>query len=219
MNKNIVFSVVFSLLSAFSAVLIYDIYVNPHKVVWEKIEKANFVRENEVLLNGKFNKVFEASKPDDFIETAKKGVESVVFIRTSKKIKAKINDFHPEFYRSSGSGVIISSDGLIVSNHHVIEDADDVEVEFILNDEVQKFNAEIVQSDKVNDLAIIKIVDVNFDGVKELPYNFTTRSVDVATEIFVLGYPMALTLMVGANSAPKDFTKPSTPDFAAATLA
>lgn len=98
-------------------------------------------------------------------------------------------------WAGNGSGIIISKAGHIITNHHVIEDADDVEVEFILNDEVQKFNAEIVQSDKVNDLAIIKIVDVNFDGVKELPYNFTTRSVDVATEIFVLGYPMALTLM------------------------
>ena len=36
----------------------------------------------------------------------------------------------------------------------------------------QKFNAEIVQVDKVNDLAIIKIVDMNFDGVDDLPYDF-----------------------------------------------
>tara|TARA_B110000444_G_scaffold166908_1_gene155955 strand:+ start:499 stop:1689 length:1191 start_codon:yes stop_codon:yes gene_type:complete len=98
-------------------------------------------------------------------------------------------------WAGNGSGIIISKSGYIITNHHVIDDADDIEVEFILDDEVQKFNAEIVQSDKVNDLAIIKIVDVNFDGVKALPYNFKTRSSDVGTKVYAFGYPMALSIM------------------------
>ncbi len=101
----------------------------------------------------------------------------------------------PSEWAGNGSGIIISKSGYIVTNNHVIEDADDIEVEFILNDEVQKFKAEIVQVDKVNDLAIIKIVDVNFDRVGELPYNFKTRSSDVGTKIYAYGYPMALSLM------------------------
>ena len=108
----------------------------------------------------------------------------------SKKKKVKNGE-----WAGNGSGIIISKSGYIITNHHVIDDADDIEVEFILDDEVQKFNAEIVQSDKVNDLAIIKIVDVNFDGVKELPYNFKTRSSDVGTKVYAFGYPMALTIM------------------------
>jgi S1-C subfamily serine protease len=98
-------------------------------------------------------------------------------------------------WAGNGSGVIISKSGYIITNHHVIDDADDIEVEFILNDEVQKFNAEVVQVDKTNDLAIVKIVDVNFDGVGELPYNFKTRSSDVGTKVFAFGYPMALSIM------------------------
>lgn len=98
-------------------------------------------------------------------------------------------------WAGNGSGVIISQSGYIITNHHVIEDADDIEVEFILNDEVQKFNAEIVQVDKTNDLAIIKIFDMNFDGLDELPYNFKTRSSDVGTKVFAYGYPMALSIM------------------------
>jgi antitoxin component YwqK of YwqJK toxin-antitoxin module/V8-like Glu-specific endopeptidase len=98
-------------------------------------------------------------------------------------------------WAGNGSGIIISKSGHIITNHHVIEDADDIEVEFILNDEVQKFNAEIVQVDKVNDLAIIKIFDMNFDGVDELPYNFKTRSSDVGTKVYAFGYPMALSIM------------------------
>ena len=98
-------------------------------------------------------------------------------------------------WAGNGSGIIISKSGYIITNHHVIEDADDIEVEFIINDEVQKFNAEIVQSDKVNDLAIIKIFDINFDGLDNLPYNFKARSSDVGTKVYAYGYPMALSLM------------------------
>ena len=98
-------------------------------------------------------------------------------------------------WAGNGSGVIISKSGYIITNYHVIDDADDIEVEFILNGEVQKFNAEIVQVDKTNDLAIVKIVDVNFDGVTELPYNFKTRSSDVGTKVYAFGYPMALSIM------------------------
>jgi S1-C subfamily serine protease len=98
-------------------------------------------------------------------------------------------------WAGNGSGIIISKSGHIVTNYHVIEDADDIEVEFIVNGEVQKFNAEVVQSDKVNDLSIIKIFDMNFDGLDNLPYNFKTRSSDVGTKVYAYGYPMALSLM------------------------
>ena len=64
-----------------------------------------------------------------------------------------------------------------------------------MNDEVQSFNAEVVQVDKTNDLAIIKIFDMNFDGVDELPYNFKSRSSDVGTKVYAFGYPMALSIM------------------------
>ncbi len=112
------------------------------------------------------------------------------FDKASKNIKSNNGE-----WIGNGSGIIISKSGYIVTNNHVIEDADDIEVEFILNDEVKKFNAEIVQSDKVNDLAIIKIFDMNFDGLDNLPYNFKTRSSDVGTKVYAYGYPMALSLM------------------------
>ena len=121
------------------------------------------------------------------------GSETALY-RVYPKINSKKIKNNGE-WAGNGSGIIISKSGYIITNHHVIDDADDIEVEFILNDEVQKFNAEVVQSDKVNDLAVIKIVDVNFDGVKELPYNFKTRSSDVGTKVYAFGYPMALSIM------------------------
>lgn len=98
-------------------------------------------------------------------------------------------------WAGNGSGVIISKSGHIITNHHVIEDAEKIEVEFMLDDELQKFNAEVVQVDKTNDLAVLKIFDMNFDGVSEPPYNFKFRGSDVGTKVYAFGYPMALSIM------------------------
>ena len=109
--------------------------------------------------------------------------------------KSKSRNTKPGEWAGNGSGIIISKSGYIVTNYHVIEDTEEIEVEFIIDGEVKKFNAEVVQSDKVNDLAIIKIFDMNFDGLNNLPYNFKTRSSDVGTKVYAYGYPMALTVM------------------------
>ena len=111
-------------------------------------------------------------------------------IGKNKKTKTKSGE-----WTGNGSGIIISKSGYIITNHHVIEDAEDIEVEFIINGDVKKFNAEIIQSDKTNDLAILKIFDINFDSLDDLPYNFKSRSSDVGTKVYAFGYPMALSVM------------------------
>ena len=98
-------------------------------------------------------------------------------------------------WAGNGSGIVISKSGHIVTNNHVIEDADNIEIEIISNGEIQKFNAEVVQKDLRNDLAVLKIVDVDFDGFSAINYNFKTRSSDVGTKIYTFGYPKALSGM------------------------
>ena len=98
-------------------------------------------------------------------------------------------------WTGNGSGIILSKSGYIVTNNHVIDDANEIEVELILNDEIQKFNAEVIQKDLRNDLAILKIVDEKFDGFSTINYNFKTRSSDVGTKIYTFGYPKALSGM------------------------
>lgn len=61
--------------------------------------------------------------------------------------------FNPQA-RSSGSGVIISDDGFIVTNHHVIEDANSIEV--VMNNN-QRYFAKLVGADPSSDLALLKI--------------------------------------------------------------
>ena len=116
-----------------------------------------------------------------------------VYPKFDSKVKRKISKNGE--WAGNGSGVIISKSGHIITNHHVIEDAEDIEVEFMLDNELQKFNAEVVQVDKTNDLAVLKIFDMNFDGVSEPPYNFKFRGSDVGTKVYAFGYPMALSVM------------------------
>ena len=96
---------------------------------------------------------------------------------------------------SNGSGIIISTNGHIITNYHVIDEASEIEVEFIYNGDIQKFKAEIIKDDKINDLSIIKISDENFNGLNDISYNFKTRSSDVGTKVYAYGYPWALSAM------------------------
>lgn len=118
--------------------------------------------------------------PLNFSNLAEKASPAVVNIRTVKTIKGggrvfrqfrdpfgeddPMRDFFDRFFgnnrphdfkqRSLGSGFIIDKEGFIVTNNHVVENADKIEV--ILKDE-KKFDAEIVGRDVNTDLALIKI--------------------------------------------------------------
>ena len=104
----------------------------------------------------------------DFVEIAKNSINTVVHVKSSSSSSDySIEDFI--FGRSqrrpqigSGSGVIISSDGYIVTNHHVIETAEDIQ---ITTNDNQSYDAKIVGSDEQNDIALLKI-----DSANELPY-------------------------------------------------
>jgi len=124
------------------------------------------------------------------------GTSKTYLVKMYPKLDTKqIKTTKKNEWAGNGSGVIISKSGHIITNHHVIKDAEKIEVEFMLDDELQKFNAEVVQVDKTNDLAVLKIFDMNFDGVSEPPYNFKFRGSDVGTKVYAFGYPMALSIM------------------------
>lgn len=95
----------------------------------------------------------------------------------------------------NGSGIVISKEGHIVTNYHVVKDAKVIEVDLMINQEFKSFISQIVQVDQVNDLAVIKISDSNFTSLSELGYNFASRTSEVGTKVYAFGYPMALTIM------------------------
>lgn len=87
---------------------------------------------------------------------------------------------------SLGSGVIISADGIVITNHHVIKDADDVRV--ALNDR-REFDAEIVLMDERTDLAVLKIKgDTDFEHVTFAG----SDSLEVGDIVLAIGNPFGV---------------------------
>jgi Do/DeqQ family serine protease len=138
----------------------------------------------------------------DFVQAAEMTVHAVVNIRTEFQRRTTLyNDFFGFFSNpyentqtltASGSGVIISTDGYIVTNNHVVQEAEKIEV--TLNDK-HIYIAKLVGSDPSTDLALLKI-DAN-----ELPTILYGNSDDVRIGEWVLavGNPFNLTSTVTAG--------------------
>ena len=93
----------------------------------------------------------------------------------------------------SGSGFALK-DGFIVTNYHVIENAESIWIHGIKGDFPTKYSAKVVATDKFNDIALLKVSDSNFTGFGTIPYNVKTSVSDVGEDIFVLGYPLTSTM-------------------------
>ena len=94
----------------------------------------------------------------------------------------------------SGSGFAITSNGLIVTNHHVIDGAQSIKIRGVNGDFSQAYTAKLLIQDKNNDLAILKIDDYRFSSLGNVPYTIKTRTSSAGESIFVLGYPLTSTM-------------------------
>lgn len=94
-------------------------------------------------------------------------------------------------YTATGSGFVLTSDGVIVTNYHVVDKAKGIDV--LVNWDGQAFttNAKVLISDKTNDISLLKIDDSAFRKFPGLPYSIKTSIQDVGTDVFALGYPMS----------------------------
>jgi serine protease Do len=95
-----------------------------------------------------------------------------------------------------GSGVIVNSDGHILTNHHVIDGADRVRVE--LHDR-RTFDAKVIGSDEASDLAVLKIDGSSLPAIKF----GDSESVNVGDVVLALGNPLGIgqTVTMGIISA------------------
>jgi len=91
---------------------------------------------------------------------------------------------------SSGTGFGISSNGIIVTNYHVIEGAKSIKVRGVNSDFNKTYKVKVLVSDKNNDLAIIQIDDYGFTSLGTIPFTIKTSLAGVGENIFVLGYPL-----------------------------
>lgn len=137
----------------------------------------------------------------DFTEAADISTKAVVYIKTtSNQPQLSFNDwFFGDFFGNrqqmvvnSGSGVILSSDGYIVTNNHVVEKA--IKVEIVLNDK-QAYEAKIIGTDPSTDIALLKV------DAKNLPTLPIANSnlVKVGEWVLAVGNPFNLTSTVTAG--------------------
>lgn len=155
---------------------------------------------------------FETSKA--FTAVAKSVLPTVVSISTEKMVRTQsrdesfwfFRDFfdrnqgdrQPEVQRQTGlgSGVIVSSDGYILTNNHVIEDVDDIDVTLYDN---RTYSAELIGNDPLTEVAVIKI------EAEELPVARLGDSdaLEIGEWILAIGNPLYLysTVTAGIVSA------------------
>lgn len=186
--------------------------------------KTSFVQsaDNKIPANyaGFFDNVATgAGEPVDFTKAANAAVPAVVHIKTkipARKISNELprnrgnnmEDLFDQFFdfgpriqpeqRASGSGVIISDDGYIVTNNHVISDggngvADEITV--TLNENKKTFKAKVIGRDPSSDIAVLKV-----DG-ERLPYMIYGNSdnVNLGQWVLAVGYPLTLEATVTAG--------------------
>ena len=165
--------------------------------------------------------VFAQRAPDSFADLAAKASPAVVNIATTQTIhtRSAMPDLPPgspfeEFFKdfldrrggdqdeerqatSLGSGFIIDKSGIVVTNNHVIDDADEIVVKLSNGDE---YKATLLGKDKLTDLAVLKI-----DAGKDLPYiEFgDSDAARVGDWVMAIGNPYGLggTVTVGIVSA------------------
>jgi Do/DeqQ family serine protease len=140
----------------------------------------------------------------DFTYAAEQTVHAVVHVKTTTTVSGRYNPSIWEFFYGEnsrqpqnkmtgwGSGVIISADGYIITNNHVIEDADEVSV--TLNDN-REFKAKVLGRDPNSDIALIKIQGDNFPYIK---YG-NSDNLKLGEWVLAVGNPFDLTSTVTAG--------------------
>lgn len=139
-----------------------------------------------------------------FIEVAEKVTPSIVQIRVISRVDrddSQNDPFHffmpfrddiPRERQGSGSGVIISDDGYILTNNHVVENASQVSVDLY---DRTSYDAEVIGTDPLTDLAVIKI------DAEDLPaaYLGDSDKLKVGQWVMAIGNPLAFTSTVTAG--------------------
>ena len=147
----------------------------------------------------------------DFTQLVEKAAPAVVKINTVSKaapqkeqprMQGQMPDIFRDLFeqrrrpsqpsRTMGSGFVISADGYILTNHHVVDNADEIEVQFA---DRSQYSATIIGSDRLSDLALLKI---EADDLPSLEFA-DSDSVKVGAWVLAIGSPFGLDYSVTAG--------------------
>ncbi len=163
----------------------------PQVALLEKKPSVQLANFDKKLLDN-----FTVPEGLNFVLAAEKVTPAVVHIKTYYK-NADYEWFRErndgEFSRfASGSGVIISEDGYIITNHHVVDETDRLEV--ILNDK-RSYEGTVIGTDPTTDLALIKIQEKNLPMIEF----GNSDGVKIGEWVLAVGNPFELTSTVTAG--------------------
>jgi Do/DeqQ family serine protease len=198
-GKNLLGGLLIAVAGAAITLLIYTKFVQKPVTVVERDSST------AVLADGKpFLTSFQLGEGQiDFTYAAEQTVHAVVHVRTKSMVKQPDNPFmewwfgdrysnQPRERQGFGSGVIISEDGYIVTNNHVIEDAENIEVK--LNDN-RILSAEVIGRDPTTDIALLK---VNVNNLQYLRWG-DSEKLKVGEWVLAVGNPFTLGTTVTAG--------------------
>lgn len=205
--KNYLLAVIFSILGGLTSITGYKYFSDENSSINfqanDNVKFANYVYDTtDVIVPEGMN----------FVYTSKKTTPAVVHIRTtyegrSSGMRSPFEDMFRDFFgerynsprerempqrRGSGSGVIMTSDGYIVTNNHVVDNASEVEV--LLNDN-RTFIATVEGVDPTTDIAVLKIDAENLTTV-----NFgNSDNVEIGEWVLAVGSPFEFRSTVTAG--------------------
>ncbi len=172
-------------------------FTNPESTTDFGIE--NFQKESHTnqFVSGRGSNL-RTDPPISFVEASENSTESVVFIKNFSGTDPRRYSMFDYFFGngpsqrvSTGSGVIISQDGYIVTNNHVIDLAETVEVIH----KKRTYKARLVGTDKNTDIAVLKIEAENLPAVKR----GSSRDLKIGEWVLAVGNPFNLTSTVTAG--------------------
>ena len=198
--KNRVFSIVLSLMAGFAGAYLYHHFYN----------NSNILQNPEILAASQYNvgEISPLTKKEnlspsqlaiekDFVEASARSTQSVVYIKTVSQTRYGNSWFEWFFGEkagqtiSSGSGVIYTANGYIITNNHVVDGADNIEV---IHDK-RSYPAQLIGTDPSTDLAILKIEADNLPNVTI----GSSRNLQVGEWVIAVGNPFNLTSTVTAG--------------------
>ncbi len=182
--------------SAISSIFVYDNYF-----LKSKIELKNQKNHSLIPANYKINTSTIPAESTDFTVAASKTINAVVHVKNTSSSSSSLPSFYRYFYDEeelperigTGSGVIVSPDGYIITNNHVIENSNEIE---ITTNDNKSFKATIIGTDPDTDIAVLKI-----DTDKKLPYIFFGNSdaTRIGEWVLAVGNPFNLNSTVTAG--------------------
>jgi Do/DeqQ family serine protease len=186
-----------ALTSALCSILIYDQFFQNGNSYNEQLEETPRL----IPTNYTFNTNGYAAETTDFTSAAEKTVNAVVHVKNTSTSDDNLPSFYRFFYGEeelperigTGSGVIVSPDGYIITNNHVIENNSSIE---ITTNDNKTFQAKVIGTDRETDIAVLKI-----DSDQKLPYVFFGNSdaTRIGEWVLAVGNPFNLNSTVTAG--------------------